>query len=165
MLARSNPAARRRGVTLLEMLIVGALLALLAGITYPSVAAGIDSLRLNTAADSIASFLNAALNHAGSRRVPVMVEISRDGNFLRLSSTEAGWTRRLEMPQGVEVENVQPAPPAPPGYENRLFRLLVYPGASPPGVAVSIVNRRGARRIIRLDPATGAPEIERAVEP
>jgi len=39
----------RRGVTLLEMLIVVALIGLLAGITFPAVTSGIDSLRLNSA--------------------------------------------------------------------------------------------------------------------
>jgi prepilin-type N-terminal cleavage/methylation domain-containing protein len=162
---KSSSPAGRRGVTLIEMLIVVALVGLLASLTYPSVASGIDSLRLNSAAESIASFLNAGLNHAERRRVPVMVEVSKDDNALRLSSTEPGWVRKLELTEGVSVEGVEPAPPAPPEFENRLFRFLLYPGGSPPRIAVTIVNRRGSRRIVRVDPVTGVPEIERTVGP
>ncbi len=158
----SSPA-RRRGVTLIELLIVVALLGLLASVTYPSVAAGLDSLRLTSAAESVASLLNAGLNHADRRRVPVMVEVSRDDNSVRLSSTEPGWTKKLPMPDGVTVESVEPAPPAPPEYENRLFRFLLYPGGSPPRLAVTIANQRHAKRIVRLNPVTGVPEIETVV--
>ena len=42
-----------RGVTLLEMLIVVALMGLIAGLSYPSVAAGLDTLRMRTASDQV----------------------------------------------------------------------------------------------------------------
>jgi hypothetical protein len=129
------------------------------------VASGLDSLRLNSAAESIASFLNAGLNRAEGRRVPVMVEVSKDSNSLGLSSTEPGWVRKLEMPDGVTVDAVEPAPPAPPEYENRLFRFLLYPGGTPPRLAVTIVNQRGSKRAVRLDPMTGVAQIERTAAP
>ncbi len=160
-----SPSAPRRGVTLIEMVIVMTLLGLLVSVTYPSIASGFDSLRLNSAAESIASFMNAGMNHAERRRVPVMVEVSRDDNALRLSSPETDWTRKLEMPEGVAVQGVEPAPPAPPEYENRLFRFVLYPGGTPPRIVVTIENQRRARRIVRLDPVTGVPQIERAVAP
>lgn len=165
MAAIRHEPARRRGVTLIEMLIVVSLLALLAGITYPSVASGLDSLRLSSAAESIASFLNAGLNHAERRRVPVMVDVAKSENALYLRSTEPDWVRKLEMPDGVLVHDVQPVPPAPPGEEHNLVRFLLYPGGTPPRIAVTVVNRRGAKRIVRVDPVTGVTEILRAVEP
>ena len=42
----------RQGVTLLEMLIVVALIGLLAGISFPSVSAGLETLRLASAASA-----------------------------------------------------------------------------------------------------------------
>ncbi len=161
----SSPSASRRGVTLIEMVVVMTLLGLLVSVTYPSIATGVDSLRLNSAAESIASFMNAGVNHAERRRVPVMVEVSKDDNALRMSSTETDWTRKLEMPDGIVVQGVEPAPPAPPEYENRLFRFVLYPGGTPPRIAVTIENQRRARRIVRLDPVTGVPQIERTVAP
>jgi prepilin-type N-terminal cleavage/methylation domain-containing protein len=160
-----HAAARRRGVTLIEMVIVVSLLALLAGIMYPSVASGLDSLRLSSAAESIASFLNAGMNHAERRRVPVMVEVVKSENALYLRSTEAGWVRKLEMPDGVLVHDVQPVPPAPPEEEHALVRYMLYPGVTPPRIAVTVANLRGAKRIVRVDPVTGVSEIQRTVEP
>src|SRR5437899_2768572 len=46
------------GVTLVEMLIVVALIGLLTAVTYPSAAAGIDSLRLRAASNEVVTFLN-----------------------------------------------------------------------------------------------------------
>ena len=54
----------QRGITLIEMLIVVSLSGLMVGITFPSVSAGIDSLRITSTSDSIVSFLNGALNRA-----------------------------------------------------------------------------------------------------
>lgn len=165
MAAICHDPARRRGVTLIEMLIVVCLLGLLAGITYPSVASGIDSLRLTSAAESIASFLNAGMNHAERRRVPVGVDVSKSENVLYLRSTEPDWVRKLEMPEGVQVLDVQPVPPPSPDEEHAVVRFLLYPGAAPPRITVTVANQRGAKRIVRLDPITGVPEIQRTTEP
>ena len=165
MTAIRHEPARRRGVTLIEMVIVVSLLALLAGIMYPSVASGLDSLRLSSAAESIASFLNAGMNHAERRRVPVMVDVAKSENALYLRSTEAGWVRKLEMPDGVFVQDVQPVPPAAPEEEHNLVRYLLYPGGTPPRITVTVGNLRGGKRIVRVDPVTGVSEIQRTVAP
>jgi len=34
------------------------------------------------------------------------------------------------------------------------------PGATVPGIGIQIANRRGTRRIVRLDPMTGFPRVE-----
>ena len=40
-------------------------------------------------------------------------------------------------------------------------RFLLYPGGAIPRFGVEIANRRGARRIVRVDPITGVPQVER----
>jgi len=54
------------GVTLIEMMIVVAIVGLMVGITFPAVSAGLDSVRLASATDSLASFLNAAVESRGA---------------------------------------------------------------------------------------------------
>lgn len=149
--------SRQRGVTLIEMVIVVALLGLLVGITFPAVTAGIDSLRLSSATDSIVSFLNGAMNRAERRQQVIEVTVAPDENTLSLRSTEAGLERTLEMPDGVEILEVLPPVPMQTAATRR---FLFYPGGAVPGFGVELVNRRGVRRIVRVDPVVGAPAVE-----
>jgi hypothetical protein len=43
-------------------------------------------------------------------------------------------------------------------------RLILMPGASVPGIGIQLADRRGGKRLIRLDPMTGFPRIE-SVQP
>jgi prepilin-type N-terminal cleavage/methylation domain-containing protein len=151
----------QRGVTLIEMLIVVSLIGLMVGITFPSVTAGIDSLRITSASDSIVSLLNGALNRAERRQEVVEVEISLKDNTLTLRSTQPGFIRKLELPEGVTIRAVFPEIPVEPEVSRH---FLLYPGGTVPRFGVELVNRRGARRIVRIDPIIGAPKVERVEE-
>jgi hypothetical protein len=142
----------------MEMLIVVALLGLLVGITFPSVTAGIESIRLASAADAVASYLNAAVNRAERWQEPVEIEILLGQRRMNLRSASPGFERSLELPTGVDFKSVRPeirdAPDLP-------RRFLVYPGGTVPRIAVELVNSRGGGRIVSVDPMTGAPRIVR----
>jgi len=148
----------RRGITLIEMLVVVCIIALIAAVAAPSVTAGIDSVRLRTASDSIAAFLNAAVNRAERLQQAIEIEISPKDNVLHLYSSEPGFTRELRMPDGITIEAVLPKSQDGFGEENR--RILLLPGATIPGMGLQIVNQHGSRRRIRLDPMTGFPHID-----
>jgi prepilin-type N-terminal cleavage/methylation domain-containing protein len=146
-----------RGVTLVEMMIVVAIIGLMVGITFPAVSAGLDSVRLASATDSLASFLNAAVNRAERRQQPMELVISLRDNLLTLYSNEPGFTRELRMPAGIVIEAVLPPEP---GDAQDGRRLILMPGATVPGIGIQIANLRGTRRIVRLDPMTGFPHVE-----
>jgi prepilin-type N-terminal cleavage/methylation domain-containing protein len=155
-------AARRsdRGVTLIELIIVVAIIGLLVGISFPSVSSGIDSLRLSSAADSTASFLNSALNLAERRRTPIEINIFVAQNRLLLRSSQPGFVRELAMPDGVSIASVLPEPPLPPDPEAPRS-VIVLPGGTMPRLGVVLANVRGDRRLVQIDPITGVPRIER----
>lgn len=150
------PVLPCRGVTLVEMLIVVTIIGLIAGISFPAVTSGIDSLRLASASDSLASFLNGAMNRAERRQDVVEIAISIQDNAVWLTST--GLSRKLEMPSGVTIKAVWPKLPS---HADAPRRFLLLPGGAVPRLGIEIANRKGVRRIIRVDPMTGVPEIER----
>ncbi len=148
-----------RGVTLIEMLIVVALIGLLAGITFPAVSSGVDSLRLTWASDGLVNFLNAAMNRAERRQQAVEVTISKAENALWLHSTEPGFVRKLELPESVTIVAVLPRLPQA---EEGPRQFVLYPGGALPRLGVEIANRRGDRRVVSVDPITGVPRIQQA---
>ena len=144
------------GVTLIELLIVMTIIGLMAAISFPSISSGLESLRLASATNSIVSFLNAGLNRAHRRQEPVEVAVSTKDNTVTLTS--ASLSRKLDMPSGVTIQQVWPRLAEETGAP-RLFLLL--PGGAVPRIGIEIVNRKGVHRIVRVNPMTGVPEIER----
>lgn len=155
----AQAASPERGVTLMEMMIVMALIALLAGISFPGITAGLDTIQLNTATDNLATFLNGALNRAERRQQAIEVVILPDKNKLELHSNEPGYSRELALPDGITIEAVFPKSANEP--DNAPRRLIVLPGSTPPAIGIQIASRRKVRRIVRLDPMTGFPRVER----
>src|ERR1700683_2172299 len=108
---RNRPAAGathacKAGVNLLGMLIVVAIAGLLTALVFPSVSAGLQSIRLRSASDSLVSFLNGALNRAERREEVMEVVISASENTVRLYSAKPGFERTLKLPEGVTIEAV-----------------------------------------------------------
>ncbi len=153
-----HPPHPAGGVTLIEMLIVVALVGILVGVTFPSVSSGIETLRLNAAADSLVTFFNEALNRAERRQQVVEITIAKSERRILMHSSEPGFERRVELPQGVTIRAVFPPVQGDPDAP-RTFALL--PGGAVPRFGVEIANSRNARRIVRVDPITGVPQIER----
>lgn len=146
------------GVTLLEMLVVVALVAVITGITFPSVVSALDSIRLASAADSIVGFLNAGIVRAQRRQDVIEVTIDKKANAILLDSTDPGFHRRLDMPSGITIAGVVPELPATDTDSPR--RFLLYPGGTVPGFGVELADAKGIQRIVRVDPITGVPKVE-----
>ncbi len=146
---------RQRGVTLLELLIVMTLIALVTGLSYPSIASGLDSLRLRSASDAVVAFLNTALDRAERRQQVVEISISPSENSIAARAADMGFVRRFEMPDTIHIVSVSPTDQGPPD-EPRHF--LVYPGGSIPRIGIEIANKEGRRRMVSVDPVTGVPQ-------
>jgi prepilin-type N-terminal cleavage/methylation domain-containing protein len=152
----------QRGVTLIEMMIVLVIIALIVGVSFPNMIAGMDNLRLSAATRSLAAFINVAANRAERRQQAVDLTVSVRDNTVTMRSADAGLIKRLNLPPGIVVRAVWPAL-AEPTNEPRQF--LIQPGAVSPRIGIEIANRRGARRIVRLNPITGVTEVETPEQP
>ncbi len=139
------------------MVVVVTIIGLITAVMAPSMAAGLDSVRMASATDNVAAFLNGAVNRVERRQVVLEVIISIKENRLVMVSNERGFTRELRLPEGIVIEAVLPRNDSENG-EYR--RLILMPGAAVPGVGIQLINRHNNRRIIRLDPMTGYPRVE-----
>ena len=145
------------------MLIAVSLLALLAGLTYPSVNAGLDTLRLRSASDQVMEFFSTAVDRADRRQQVVEVQILLAENALLARTADLGFVRRLEVPDPARLVSVVPplaGSMASSLAPNGARRFLLYPGGAIPAIGVQIATPQGRRRVIRLDPITGMARAE-----
>ena len=136
-----------KGVTLIEILVVMAIISLLIGVTLPTMSNGLSSYRLKGAAGDVASFIMSALNRAERREQMMEIIVYPKLNKLELDSSEPGYARTLTMPAGVSIAGENPV------------RMVIVPGSAPPRAAIDLYNERGAHRIVKLDPVNGIPEV------
>src|SRR5690242_6826149 len=101
--AGSRPPRAEQGVTLLELLVVTAIVGLIVGLSFPSISAGLECIRLSSATNSIVSFLNGALNRAERREEAIEVVIWPKENRLAMYSSAPGFERHLQLPEGVTI--------------------------------------------------------------
>ena len=147
---------RTRGITLIELLIVLAIVGLIAGLTFPSASAGLDSLRLRSACDETAAFLYYGMTYAERRQETVFLVIPPEGAKLQWRTRKPGALKEFVLPEGVHIAAVQMGEQGGGG-GNRMIPLM--PGSPFPKLSLEIVNRRGARRLVRIDPVAGVPEV------
>jgi hypothetical protein len=112
---------------------------------------------LNAATNSVVSFFNTGLSRAERRQQVVEITISKTENLLSMRSAEPGFSRKLELPEGVSITHIFPELPQNPEAPRS---FMLYPGGTVPRFGVTLVNRRNVERIVRVDPITGVPQVE-----
>ncbi len=134
------------------------LIALVTGISYPSAAAGVESLRLRSVTDQVVNFLNTAIDRAGRREQVIEVWIAPKDNVLIARSPDLQYSRRLELPDGYRILAVLPAAQVD---ADQPRRFLMYPGGTVPRIGIEIANRAGNKRMVRVDPFTELTRAEK----
>jgi prepilin-type N-terminal cleavage/methylation domain-containing protein len=146
-----NDPRCRRGVTLLEMLIVVAIISAIAGISFPALTAGLAGVRLASAAGSVASFLTSSMNAVERHEQPAAIVISPRENLLDMYTAASADKpeNRLTMPAGISIEGDEP------------HRFMLFPGGAFPLITVILRSEKGGRRSVQIDPVTAVPRIQR----
>jgi hypothetical protein len=140
------------------MMLVVTIVALIGAVSFPAVTSGIDSMRLSSGTEAVVAFINRGVNRAERRQVVVEVSILRAENALELHSLDRSLNARLTLPDGIRIEKILPENPT---LEEELQRsYLLHPGGTVPRFGLELSNRRGARKIVRVDPITGVPQVE-----
>jgi prepilin-type N-terminal cleavage/methylation domain-containing protein len=149
--AGSRLSSDKRGVTLIEMLIVVMIIGIIAGLSFPALTSGLSSVRLSSASGSVASFLTSAMNRVERRELAAAIVISPKANQLAVFTAASGEKAEntLQMPQGVSIEGDEPR------------RFLLQPGGTFPRITLVLRSDKGLRRSVKIDPATGVPDIQR----
>src|SRR5260370_7423597 len=95
----------------MELLIVVAIAGAMAMVALPAFSSGLENMRLSQASDSIAAFLNGALNRAERRQQVLEISFSTHDNLGMLRSVDGAFSRKLEIPEGFQIHSVLPKPP------------------------------------------------------
>lgn len=147
---RSPKNAAESGVTLIELLIAVAIIAVVVSVSAPGLTTGLATVRLSSASGDVASFLTSAMNNVERREQAAAIVISPADSAIRVFTAASGEkpAREMRMPQGISIEGEEPR------------RFVLYPGGAFPGIRVLLRNEKGARRSISIDPVTAVPKIE-----
>lgn len=144
-------SAPHSGVTLLEMLIVVAIIATIASISFPALTAGLAGVRLSSSAGDVATFITTSMNDVERHEQASAIEILPKENRLATFTAASGEkpVRVYQPPTGVSIEGDDP------------HRYLLFPGGAFPKISVVLRNEKGARRSVEIDPVTAVPQIRR----
>jgi len=141
----------RRGVTLIEMLIVVTIIGAIVSISFPSLTAGLAGVRLASSSSAVASFLTTSMNTVERREQGAAVVVDPKENRLDLFTAASG-DKPIDTyrpPSGIGLEGDEP------------HRYLLFPGGAFPRISVVLRNDKGARRSIEIDPVTAIPQVRR----
>ncbi|MEZ5396269.1 MAG: prepilin-type N-terminal cleavage/methylation domain-containing protein [Bryobacterales bacterium] len=145
------------GVTLIELLIVMGIVALVAGIAYPNVSAGLDGIRLKTTANRAGSFWSAARQRADRYQQVVQVVVDPKQLELRATSVDGQWRDSLPIDQHLHIQMP---------HERAVYFL--YPGAPSPKfellLGASAMTFAGVRKCAQASQRSGLAWRRRSAE-
>ncbi len=147
----SQPQA---GMTLLELVIVIALLSLMAGIVAPRTARWIDDWRLRSAAEHIAQTVRYAHVRALYERRYYLVEVRPGQHQVLVGEPVSGFVRQWALPSDVQVAEEDNPVPSP------VLRLILPPSGAVEERTLWLRNRQGKKVKLHLDFLVGTAGVE-----
>ena len=141
------------GVTLIELVVVLAILALAVSLVAPRFGNWSDEWTLRTAAERVAQTLRYARTRALYEQCYYMVEIEPQTRAVRVFSSASGLARSFELPRGVRVEDGE-FPPV------EVMRFLLPPSGAMEDRSLWLSNRRGSKYWIHVKFLLGNPAVE-----
>ena len=150
---RPHPRRQEAGVTLLELVIVLAILSLAVSLVAPRFGNWNDEWTLRSAAGRVAQTVRYARTRALFEQSYYVVEIEPGARWVRVFNPTSGFLRGFALPRGVRVDDGEDPPPS-------VIRLLFPPSGVVEERNLWFSDRRGSRFRVHVDFLLGTPAVE-----
>jgi len=148
-----QPQPRDAGVTLLELVIVLAILALAVSLVAPRFGNWSDEWTLRSAAERVAQTLRYARTRALFEQSYYVVEIEPATHLVRLFNPTSGFLRGYALPRGVTMDDGENPPPS-------VVRILFPPSGVVEERNLWLSNRRRSRYTVHMSFLLGNSVVE-----
>jgi len=159
---QSLAAASGKGFTLIEVLVVLALLAALTAVVAPSVGRGFGAIELQTSARQVAATLRLARMKAVREQQVVGVGFDIQKNEIEIIREDLAFRRTFELPDSIRIERVVRKGEEP--LSNEKVTCLFIPNGLSESLQVWLRNKRGRQIKVVQDSMFKSPRIEPAEE-
>lgn len=164
---------RRRGFTLLELLVVLVLMSLMTALAAPRLAGTLSATTARTSAKRIATALRHARNLAASEKAVYVAAFQPDAARVTVGRMpESGRLRAIletddpplidsrgfTLPEGVRIESVAKA--LGEAEEEGAAAILFYPDGASSGGRVTVADEKGRQAVLSVDGIMGTVRLE-----
>ena len=153
----TSPVGNNHGFTLLELIVVVLIIALVMGVSYPSMERGSSILNLQTASRDVLNTFRFAREKAISEQASMLLIINRGERTLELANILGEPMRSYTLPRGVYIQSVTRS-----GSEvnDDVLAVRFAPNGNLENVGIRIAAEGGRRMQIVSDPLGGGARIE-----
>ena len=149
ILFRRRPSCRSTqfGITLIETLVTVAIIAVMVGISYPTLTRGLDGVRLRTSISQSGTFFSRARLKSTRTQEPVHFVVNPKKKELIAVDIKDRWREKLQFEDGIHVV-----------FPEGQTRFILYPEQPPPEFRLKLQNRLGTQAGLKINVLTGVPE-------
>ena len=101
--SQRSRSSSQRGLTLIEILVTVAIIAVMVGISYPTFTRGLDGIRLRTSVSRAGTFFNRARQEAARSQGPVQFIVDPEKQMLSAAAIEDSWRDEFRFENGIRV--------------------------------------------------------------
>jgi len=151
-------SVNKGGFSLLELLVVLAIMGLMSALVMPYLAGTLGHANLKTSAKTVAASLRYARSRAVSEQLAYVALFDSETRSLRIfSETEkAKQAKACHLPEGIYFEKAKSAKGVT---QSGLFRMMFYPTGASSGGEIILADDRGRQYAVRVHFITGMVEL------
>jgi general secretion pathway protein H len=155
-----RPSAPRdrdeRGFTLIEIIVVLAIIAIASAVLMPAMRTGLSGIRLEAKGRDLATLCRMARTMAVGEQHVYRIGLERHTNSVFLADTYHEKLRDFDLTEEIEIDSIKYE--GKEAAEDTVF-LSFYPNGRADDVEIVLKNRGGRRIVLRTDILTGAARI------